>query len=184
MPRVALYLLALLLFSTPAAALEIGDRAPDFQLPATTGGTVSLKDYLGKQLVLVEFYHTDWGPNCTANLVQRRNDHAAFEAAGVQVIGISLDHPFSQSAFAQSLGLPYPLLSDFPHGRTVRAWGIGHREGEAGRLHARPSFFLIDKAGIVRGYWGQRPAGPDEVLAPDPLVGSTPILRVARAISG
>ena len=133
-------------------------------------------------MVLVEFYHADWGPTCTANLMERRDDFDKFQALGIQVLGISLDHAYSQASFAQSLGLTFPLLSDFPHGRTVRAYGIDYYEGEAKRLYARPSFFLVDKEGILRGYWGQRPRNPDEILAPDPLVSSEPILEVAQAI--
>jgi hypothetical protein len=45
-----------------AAALEIGDRAPDFSLPATTGGKVSLSQFRGKKLVLLEFYGADFSP--------------------------------------------------------------------------------------------------------------------------
>jgi len=43
-------------------ALEIGERAPDFELPATTGGTVKLSQFLGKQTVLIEFYGADFAP--------------------------------------------------------------------------------------------------------------------------
>jgi peroxiredoxin len=178
----AILVAAVLSIPSGTEALEVGDKAPDFELPATTGGTIRLSDYLGKSMVLVEFYHTDWGPTCTANLMERRDDLDKFEALGIEVLGISLDHAYSQAAFAQSLGLPFPLLSDFPHGRTVQAFGVGYYEGEAKRLYARPSFFLIDQDGIVRGYWGQRPPNPDEILAPDPLFSSKPILEVAQAI--
>ena len=178
----AIVLAAVLSAPSGTEALEVGDKAPDFELPATTGGTIRLSDYLGKSMVLVEFYHTDWGPTCTANLLERRDDFAKFQTLGVQILAISLDHAYSQASFAQSLGLTFPLLSDFPHGRTVRAYGIDYYEGEAKRLYARPSFFLVDKEGILRGYWGQRPRNPDEVLAPDPLFASEPILEVAAAI--
>ena len=178
----AILFAAVLILTGRVEALEVGDKAPDFELPATTGGTIRLSDFLGKQMVLVEFYHADWGPTCLANLMERRDSFEEFEALGIQVLGISLDHAYSQAAFAQSLGLPYPLLSDFPHGRTVRAFGVDYYEGEAKRLYARPSFFLIDQDGIVRGYWGQRPRNPDEILAPDPLFSSEPILEVAQAI--
>jgi peroxiredoxin Q/BCP len=43
-------------------ALEIGERAPDFELPATTGGTLKLSQFLGKQTVLIEFYGADFAP--------------------------------------------------------------------------------------------------------------------------
>lgn len=141
-----------------------------------------MSDYLGKKLVLVEFYHTDFGPDCTANLIQRRNDYDLFAGQDVEVLAISMDHAYSQIAFARSLELPYPLLSDFPHGRTIRDFGVGFEEGEARRLFARPSFFLIDKEGIIRGYWGQRPPTLDEVLPPDPLVSSRPMLDLVQAL--
>jgi len=42
-------------------ALEIGEKAPDFMLPSTTGGKISLSQFRGKKLVLVEFYVADFG---------------------------------------------------------------------------------------------------------------------------
>ena len=45
-----------------ARALDVGQRAPDFSLPATTGGTVSLAQFRGKQVVLIEFYGADFSP--------------------------------------------------------------------------------------------------------------------------
>ena len=165
-----------------AEPLQVGDLAPDFTLVATTGGRVSLSDYRGESLVLIEFYHSDWGPRCTANLAQRRDDYDQFAELGVVVLGISLSHAYSQAAFAESLGLPFPLLSDYPDGSTVMAYGVDDLEGDAERLYARPSFFLIDKQGVIRGYWGQRPPNVDEVVAPDPLFSSAPILELARAL--
>jgi peroxiredoxin Q/BCP len=52
------------LFSLPAlaASLKVGDKAPDFELAATSGGEIRLSDYHGKNMVLLEFYHADWGP--------------------------------------------------------------------------------------------------------------------------
>jgi peroxiredoxin len=58
----AVTLVAVLALPGGAAAVQVGDRAPDFKLPATTGGQIRLSDFRGKQLVLLEFYHADWGP--------------------------------------------------------------------------------------------------------------------------
>ena len=98
------------------------------------------------------------------------------------MLGISINHVFSQKSFAASLELPYPLLSDYPHGKAIQAYGVGYHEGQAGRLYARQTFVLIDKEGIVRGLWTQRPVNPDEVFAPDPVFSSKPILDLARKI--
>ena len=92
------------------------------------------------------------------------------------------NHPFSQKSFAASLGLLYPLLSDYPDNKTIQAYGVDYYEGASKRLYARPSFFLIDQQGVVRGYWGQRPVNPDEIWAPDPLFSSEPILDLAREL--
>lgn len=46
----------------PAQALQIGERAPDFSMPSTTGKQMALSDFRGKQMVLLEFYHADFGP--------------------------------------------------------------------------------------------------------------------------
>ncbi len=47
----------------PAAAdPKVGDQAPDFTLPATTGGTISLSQFRGKKIVLLEFYGADFSP--------------------------------------------------------------------------------------------------------------------------
>jgi AhpC/TSA family len=46
----------------PLEALEVGDRAPDFDLPATTGSNIRLSQFLGKQAVLIEFYGADFAP--------------------------------------------------------------------------------------------------------------------------
>jgi hypothetical protein len=58
----AVMLAAVLALPGGAEAVQVGDAAPDFKLPATTGGQIRLSDFRGKQLVLLEFYHADWGP--------------------------------------------------------------------------------------------------------------------------
>ena len=58
----AIILAALLALPGEVTAVQVGDRAPDFKLPATTGGMIKLSDFRGKQMVLIEFYHADWGP--------------------------------------------------------------------------------------------------------------------------
>ena len=55
-------LLAAVFGAATIEAIEIGDRAPDFELPATTGGTIKLSQFLGKQAVLIEFYGADFAP--------------------------------------------------------------------------------------------------------------------------
>lgn len=58
----AVAIVAGVLAPTALHAVQIGDRAPDFELPATTGGTIKLSQFLGKQAVLIEFYGADFAP--------------------------------------------------------------------------------------------------------------------------
>ena len=58
-----------------------------------------------------------------ANLSARKADYSKFQALNVQILAISTNHPFSQKMFAESLQLPYPLLSDFPDLRVTRQYG-------------------------------------------------------------
>jgi peroxiredoxin len=147
-----------------ATALEVGEKAPDFTLPGTTGEKISLSQFRGKKLVLIEFYVGE-SPTCGKNLSARKVDYATFQNLNVQVLGISADHTFAQKTFAESLQLPYPLLSDSPDLQVIRNYGvlwphqigplrdanvtIEHRPNTA----ARRALFLVDQQGIVRGKW-------------------------------
>jgi glutaredoxin-dependent peroxiredoxin len=94
-----------------------------------------------------------------ANLSARKADYSQFQALHIQILGISENNTFSQKALADSLQLPYPLLSD----RTlsvIKAYGVlyGSTEGKNDYPHlvgrvAKRAFFLIDQQGIVRGRW-------------------------------
>ena len=72
--------------------------------------------------------------------------HAEFEAAGAQVLGLSVDSPFAAGAYARELGLSFPLLGDFPWGKTGKVWGILNEErGITARMT-----YVIDAEGVVR----------------------------------
>jgi peroxiredoxin len=89
----------------------------------------------------------------------------------VQILGISSSNPFSQKTFADSLKLPYPLLSDFPHLKVIRSYGGLNPQWDM--TTAQRYFFLIDGQGIVRGKW---PGKVDEVFP------SEAILKAAREL--
>ena len=95
-----------------------------------------------------------------------------FEALNVQILGISANNPFSQKTFADSMQLPFPLLSDFPDLKTIKSYG--GLSQELALTVAQRWFFLVDLEGIVRGQW----RGTTKDVFP-----SEPILRVAREIS-
>jgi glutaredoxin-dependent peroxiredoxin len=163
-------------------AVEVGQKAPDFSLPSTTGGKISLSQFRG-QPVLIEFYGADFAPVWADNLSARKADFAQLKAIGVQVLGISADHGFSQKAFAESLKLPYPLLSDYSLDVT-KAYGVVYGQVPAappdqypevkGRI-AKRAFFLIDREGTIRGRW----MGEDLAIFPTEI-----LLKAAREMVG
>jgi peroxiredoxin len=67
----------------------------------------------------------------------------------VQILGVSADNTFSQQTFAESLKLPYPLLSDFPERKVIRSYGVLNEKW----MTANRSFFLIDSQGVIRKKW-------------------------------
>jgi len=152
-----------------ATAVEIGEKAPDFTLPSTTGKDISLSEFLGKKYVLIEFYGGDFDPVCAKNLSARKADYSKFQQLDIQILGISGNAPFSQKTFADSLQLPYPLLSDMEQNATTKAYGV-----VSGNKWRR-SFFLIDKQGIIRGQW----RGEDEGV-----FSNEPLLKAAQEIAG
>jgi len=105
----------------------------------------------------------------------------------VQILGISADHSFAQKTFAESLQLPYPLLSDSPDLQVIRSYGVlwPHQIGPAKdsdvviehrpNTAARRAFFLVDQQGIVRGKW---------LVANNTVFPSGDILKVAREMAG
>jgi thioredoxin-dependent peroxiredoxin len=106
-------------------------------------------------------------------LSARKADYSKFEALNVQILGISSNNPFSQKTFADSLKLPYPLLSDFPHLKVIQSYGGLNPDWKS--TTAVRSFFLIDQQGIIRGKW----QGTTTDVFP-----SEPILKAARELAG
>ena len=67
----------------------------------------------------------------------------------MQILAVSADNPFSQQTFAESLKLPYPLLSDFVERKVIRSYGILNEK----IMTAVRTFFLIDPQGVIRKKW-------------------------------
>jgi peroxiredoxin len=79
----------------------------------------------------------------------RKANYQAFEALNVQILGVSANSTFSQQTFAESLKLPYPLLSDYADRKMIAAYGILREK----TMTAIRTFFLIDPQGVVRKKW-------------------------------
>jgi len=126
-------------------SLAIGDRAPDFRLPALRGGEVGLSDFFGKKNVVLFFYPKDETLGCTAEACSFRDAYKDFLEAGAEVIGISSDSIESHAKFAEHHHLPMQLLADVG-GRVRAQYGV---KASLGLFDGRETF-IIDKQGIVR----------------------------------
>ena len=130
----------------PRSALDVGMPAPDFSLPATAGGEISLREYRGQPVILV-FYPADWSPVCGDQLALYNEVLPLFQEHNAQVLAISVDGLWSHRAFAESRNLGFPLLSDFePKGAVARAYGA--YDSKAGIN--RRALFVLDGEGIIR----------------------------------
>ncbi len=134
-------------------ALDVGDKAPSFTLPADGGGTVSLKDFKGKTLVLY-FYPKDDTSGCTAEACAFRDALPDFSKVKAAIIGISRDSVASHDKFKTKFALPFPLASD-ADGKVCRAYGVWVEKSMYGRKYMgiERATFLIDGKGVIRKAW-------------------------------
>ncbi|MGW3953365.1 peroxiredoxin [Streptomyces sp. NPDC004752] len=137
-------------------AIQVGDKAPDFELKDNHGRSVKLSDFRGEKNVVLLFYPFAFTGVCTGELCELRDNLPTFVNDDTQLLAVSNDSIHTLRVFAEQEGLQYPLLSDFwPHGETSRAYGVfAEDKGCAVR-----GTFIIDKEGVVR--WTVVNALPD-----------------------
>jgi peroxiredoxin Q/BCP len=133
--------------------LEPGAKAPAFSLPDQHGNKVSLKDFLGRRVV-VYFYPADDTPGCTKEACQFNDNLRAFSRAEVAVVGISPDPTDKHVRFADKYGLTFPLLSDTSRAVMTKYGAYGDKvlygKKTVGVIR---STFLIDEKGKVLRAW-------------------------------
>jgi thioredoxin-dependent peroxiredoxin len=124
------------------AKVNVGDAAPDFELPGTGGKTYRLADYRGRKLVLA-FYPGDFTAVCTKQFCSYRDNAEQLDKIGAEVLGISPQSVESHERFTEEKRLNVPLLADEDKS-VARAYGV-----LAGPM-VRRAIFVIDEEGIVR----------------------------------
>jgi peroxiredoxin Q/BCP len=125
------------------AGIELGERAPDFELPGTGGYNFRLAEHRGRWVVLA-FYPGDFTPVCTRQFCAYRDAADRLDELDAEVVGISPQSIDSHERFRAKHRLTVPLLAD-PERRVIRAYGV---LGPAGMV--RRSIFIVDPDGIVR----------------------------------
>jgi len=127
--------------------VEVGKKAPDFELTSDSGETVKLSDFEGHRVVLY-FYPAADTPGCTKQACALRDAYPQIEAKDAVVIGISPDTPEKLVKFRNKYDLPFILLSDPQHevAEAYGAWGEKQSYGKTYEGLIR-SHFVIDKDG-------------------------------------
>jgi peroxiredoxin len=137
--------------------IEPGASAPEFTLQNHAGEEVSLSDFRGDRVVLC-FYPKDFSPACSDQLSIYQEVKPELDAAGVTLLGISIDHSWAHRAFRKALGLEFTLLADFhPKGEVCTAYGAYLSDwGTSNR-----SLVLVDGEAVVR--WVHESPTPLEI---------------------
>lgn len=129
--------------------IQTGQPAPDASLVNVDRQTVRISDYQGQNVVLLFFPFAFTGV-CTAELCAVRDDIASYQGLNAQVLGVSVDSPFTLAKFREEQQLNFPLLSDF-NKEAIAAYDCSYETFVAGLQGvAKRSAFVIDAQGIVR----------------------------------
>lgn len=128
-------------------SLQVGDQAPDFKLKNTELKEVSLGDFKGKKVVL-HFFPLAFTGVCTTQLCTMRDNFGYYDGLNAQVLGVSVDSPFTLAKFKEDQAYQFPLLSDF-NKETAAAYGALYEDFLGLKGIAKRSAFVIDEEGKV-----------------------------------
>lgn len=133
--------------------VKVGDKAPDFTLPDVDMKPRSLKEFLGQKVVLA-FFVGAFTSTCTKEMCEFRDSMARLIDLHAQVVGVSVNDPFSNKGFTEKNRLPFPILSDYKR-EVIKQWGLELADfaGLKGYMVAKRSIFILDEAGTVRYAW-------------------------------
>lgn len=143
-------------------------KAPNFNLPDQTGKFHSLKEYLGKWLI-VYFYPKDDTPGCTTEACNFRDASDEYKKLGVSIIGISKDNIKSHKKFAEKHKLNFPLLAD-EDGSAIKSYGAWGEKSMFGKKYMgilRNTYLINPKGEIQKEYKGVKPNLHNEEILMD-----------------
>ena len=125
----------------------------DFELPATSGHSFKLSDYIGKNLI-VYFYPKDSTPGCTTQGMQFRDLYSELQAASTEIVGVSRDSLKSHENFKAKFSFPFELLSDSEE-KACQIFDVIKMKNMYGKQvrGIQRSTFVIDKNGMLIQEW-------------------------------
>jgi peroxiredoxin Q/BCP len=147
MKRIGICLAASLFALSGVAAaeeLKVGDTAPEFEMVGSDGKTYKLSDFKGKSAVVVAWYPRAFTGGCTAECKAFKEQGSSIREYNVAYFTASNDPAEKNKAFAESLGVDYPILSD-PENKAGTAYGVLKPDGKA----ANRWTFYISKEGKI-----------------------------------
>lgn len=129
--------------------LEVGTKAPNFELPDQNGEMHSLEDYRGKKVILY-FYPKDNTPGCTKQACGFSERYPQIEEKGAVVLGVSRDSVASHKRFEEKHGLKFTLLSDTER-KVIEAYDVWKEKKNYGKVSMGVvrTTYLIDEEGII-----------------------------------
>ncbi len=134
-------------------AVKVGQKAPEFTLFDTERKPRSLREFNGKKVVLAFFPGAFTGV-CTKEMCTFRDSLSKFNDSNAQVVGISVDAPFANKAFAEKNNLQFPLLSDYSREVSTKYGGTHENfAGLTGYTAAKRAAFVVDKNGVIQYAW-------------------------------
>ena len=128
----------------PKVMPKVGDMAPDFSAAASDGTTVHLKDYVGKDNIILYFYPKDDTTGCTKEACGIRDSFGEFKGMDATVFGVSFDSVESHKNFIAKYKLPFVLLADTDK-KVAKLYGVADDKS----VVARRVTFVINKAGKI-----------------------------------
>jgi glutaredoxin-dependent peroxiredoxin len=133
--------------------IRVGDKAPDFTLPDVDMKPRSLREFLGKKVVLA-FFPGAYTSTCTKEMCAFRDSMTKLIYLKAHVVGVSVNDPFSNKGFAEKNMLSFPILSDYKR-KVIKQWGLELHDfaGLKDYTVAKRSVFVLDESGTVRYVW-------------------------------
>ena len=134
-------------------AVNVGDKAPSFELVDTDLKMRTLDEFKGKKVVL-SFFVAASSPVCTNEMCTFRDSVSELSNLGAQVVAISNDGPFANKAFAEKYNLKFPVLGDYKS-KTIRDYDIlmPHLLHVKDYDAAKRSVFIVDENGKIVYKW-------------------------------